>query len=366
MRNAWAVVVFGVVGCQSPPTEPPVVPPEPAFAPEPQPAHRIAFHGYGSFEETQVYTIRDDGTGLTQLTTTSTVEPVAVWSPAVPNRIAFLMTWEAGGDFWSHPAVIGPNGSGLQDLTPAGVDPAHSLAWSPDGGRLVFVESRNNKARLMVVNADGTGLDTIGGNPKLRGTAWSPDGQRIVYFAGTDLVRTPLINERGVWSVKPDGTGRTKIRNAPGNDMYTGLQFSPDGKKLAMCHKHTNGRTLEVMNANGTGLGSSLLLECDHGQLSGPQWSPDGTRILTVHDSDLYAVALDGSSVAQLTFDGTPVWPIHQGRWSRQGTRIAYVHMVHNRNGTDDRALFIMSANGSSKQRLTPLGMQVYSPSWGP
>lgn len=111
--------------------------------------------------------------------------------------------------------------------------------------------------------SDGSGLDTIAGNPKLSGPAWSSDGQRIVYFAGTDFVWPLLMNQRGFWSVKPDGTDRTKIRDLPpGTDSYNGLQFSPAGTKLAMCHSHTNGSTLEVMNANGSGL-VSLLLGCE-------------------------------------------------------------------------------------------------------
>jgi Tol biopolymer transport system component len=89
---------------------------------------------------------------------------------------------------------------------------------------------------------------------------------------------------------------------------------------------------------------------------------------LTVHDDDFYVIAADGSSVTQLTFDGTASWPYEQGRWSRQGTRIAYIRWVENPGGNNShhQALFVMSADGSGKQRLSPVGMEVSSPSWGP
>lgn len=118
------------------------------------------------------------------------------------------------------------------------------------------------------------------------------------------------------------------------------------------------------MSADGTGL-VRLLLGCAFSG-SYPDWSPNGARTLTVHDHDLYAIAPDGSAGEQLTSGGTLARPNHQGRWSRQGTKIAYVHWVKERDGSDVPALFVMAANGASEKRITPENLRVESPSWGP
>lgn len=356
-RRTWAIAVLGVVGCQSPPTEVGTDPAiEPAFAPPPQPTHRISFVG----DRQQLYTVRDDGTGLTQVTNLS-IGPYlpwyAAWAPAGPNRIAFrLLAVNDGQSLKYHVAVIGSNGAGFQDLTPVGVDAATQVRWSRDGARVAFIDYITG--RLIVVNADGSGLIEIARNIGIAAPAWSPNGQRIAYFASKDEPRT-LANERGIWSVKPDGTGRTKLRSTSLNHYYEDLQFSPDGDRLAMCHGPGG---LEMMNANGTGLVVSLPLEC-----SQPQWSPDGERILTRHLHDLYTVSPGGGAITQLTTNGTSLRPNWQGRWSRQGTKIAYVHPVlDRRSGTTEVTLYVMSANGSSKKRLSPIGMEANSPSWGP
>jgi hypothetical protein len=78
-------------------------------------------------------------------------------------------------------------------------------------------------------------------------------------------------------------------------------------------------------------------------------------------------LAPDGSAIKALTTEGTSVRAVNSGRWSRQGTKVAYTYLVENvPQLTDDRALFVRLADGSGRQRLTPVGMQVHSPSWGP
>jgi Tol biopolymer transport system component len=128
-----------------------------------------------------------------------------------------------------------------------------------------------------------------------------------------------------------------------------------------MCHTIPGVNELDLMHADGTGL-IHLPLECRGGPRS-PQWSPDGTRILSGYP-DLYTVDPNGQSFVQLTFDGTNNG-YDEVQWSRQGTKILYTRYTLNR-GEYDMALFTMSAKGLSKQRLSPLGMEVHSPSWGP
>lgn len=354
-----AMLLLGIGGCQGSPTEPPTALPEPPLAQVPLFAHPISFVDVGKGTQ-RIYIIRSDGTGLSLLNENTVYYAIPAhssWSPAGVNRIAFRHYVELNGQVEAHLAVIHADGTGFQDLTPVGARYVWYSAWSPDGNRFAF---EDGEERLMVVNADGSGLDTIAGNKNLGGFAWSPDGQRIAYFAWYDSPRTPF-NDRGIWSVKVDGTGRVKLRHVPGNADYESMQFSPDGTWLAMCHTIPGGSELDFMHADGTGL-IHLPLECRGGQHS-PQWSPDGTRILSGYP-DLYTVDPNGQNFAQLTFDGADA-AYDEARWSRQGTKIAYTRSTLTR-GEYDMALFTMSANGQSKQRLSPVEMEVDDPSWGP
>lgn len=362
---AWASALLGLLGCQDPPTEPEAGTPHPAFAPAPQPVHRIAFLGHSPGSPFQVYTIREDGTGLTQVTQVTDHIWSPTWSPAGQDRIAFEIHVGPEASLGQHVAVIGGNGSGFQDLTPAGVGWAWAPVWSPDGARIAFIDWAQPD-RLMVMNADGSGLTQLLSSPQLLGLAWSPDGERMAYYT-EDVPRT-LQNERGIWSVKPDGTGRTKLQSTVEFD-YLRMHFSPDGTKILMCRRKSVSakRELVVMNANGTGW-LNLGVTCGtlvYGFEDDGQWSPDGTRILTSHNYNLYTLSPGGGNLTPLTFDGTDSQPIAVGRWSRQGTKISYIKDSDAANGST-RRLYIMSADGSSKKPLTPSTMRVYGPSWGP
>jgi Tol biopolymer transport system component len=58
-------------------------------------------------------------------------------------------------------------------------------SWSPDGSRIAFVTTRNGRAEIFVMNADGTEQRLIAAMPNtnLVDPRWSPVGDRIAYVA---------------------------------------------------------------------------------------------------------------------------------------------------------------------------------------
>jgi TolB protein len=99
------------------------------------------------------------------------------WS--VDGRIVFQRASELFPGIWT----IKPDGSGLTQLTAdrGGLEPR----WSPDGKRIAYTfqdyENLGNESRVMVMNADGTGRHFLTTGAYDARPAWSPDGLWIVF-----------------------------------------------------------------------------------------------------------------------------------------------------------------------------------------
>lgn len=129
------------------------------------------------------------------------------------------------------------------------------MSWSPDGTRLVLNEFREDRNRIVVVNADASGRRVLVDQQAPGAPAWSPDGSTIAY------VRTPF--DPGstrkfsfeIWVIGIDGADATRLFHGDCcvND-WSGPVWSPDGTRLAFWNDVDvrYGRLL-VVNADGSG-----------------------------------------------------------------------------------------------------------------
>ena len=176
--------------------------------------------------------------------------------------------------------VMNADGSSARRLTnvtdgkkPFSID-IRGPAWSPDGKQLVFeVENFEtadppNRRALFVVDADGSNLRQLtpwslnaGDNPD-----WSPDGRLILFRTVSSSNR----HHGNLHTIRPDGTGLTKLTNYPAPKTVLSPTFSPDGKWIAFS-RFTDGPypAVYVMRANGTGVRrvtqSAAIYELDWG-----------------------------------------------------------------------------------------------------
>jgi TolB protein len=158
-----------------------------------------------------------------------------------------------------------------------------------------------------------------------------------------------------IYTVNNDGSDLRKISPNPNyNDQYP--VFSPDGSKILFTHNSNIYR----MDADGSNLvdlfPSSMLNE------SAPQWSPDGRKISFTLGSntqtEIYVMNADGTNPTRLT--NNSVYDFVWG-WSPDGSKLAF---NSRRDGNDD--IYVMNADGSNPVRLTTSPAQDLSASWSP
>jgi TolB protein len=185
-----ALATLGASGQQSLTVDP--ADSDPSWSPDGQ---RIAFERRG-----QLWLIRPDGTGLTQLITPAIRAGSPTWSPA-GERLAFTCEVEPGS---YNICSISLDGTGFQRLTDfPGVEGCPD--WSPDGSRIVFNTLRfSGRWDVAVLNLASRSVTRV-----IEGIwpAWSRDGTRIVL--GIDGI--------GLATVQPDGSGLQVISHQGGH-----------------------------------------------------------------------------------------------------------------------------------------------------
>src|SRR2546426_11001144 len=92
-----------------------------------------------------------------------------------------------------------------------------------------------------------------------------------------------------------------------------------------------------------------------------PDWSPDGTRIVFVHDGNIAVMNADGTGLTNLTnLTNFSIFNSNSSpAWSPSGQKIAYA-------SASDHRIYLMSADGSNPSPLVTTADQQYGPAWSP
>jgi Tol biopolymer transport system component len=233
-------------------------------------------------------------------------------------------------------------------------------AWTADGSRLALVIGRAHHVHayagngaLYVMNAEGAGLQRVASGSALSSPTWSPDGRRIaaVRNQGTKLV-----------VVDADGTGLDVIARHAG--YYQVPAWSPDGRWIAFQSSpepfsERVTPAVYVIRPDGTGL--RQLTEANSSEGS-PAWSPDSSRIAYSAAERLWVMNADGSDQVQITHCRLPCVADFAPTWTR-GHRIAFLRQEE---GGGAIRLYVLDLRTGEVTPLTPDQRWVGGPSWRP
>jgi WD40 repeat protein len=194
-----------------------------------------------------------------------------------------------------------------------------------------------------------------------------------IAFVGSELGCSGAC-ELNLYTVNPDGTGRTRILDAPGGEGKP--RWSSDGASLVYAADRP-GIPRDIYKINGNGSGGEVRLTTNPAIDATPAWSPSGARIAFSSDRsgtfDLWSMNSDGSNPTQLTSGpATDFEPV----FSPDGTKIAFTRRVDPNPSCDpncEYTIYVMDADGSDVTRVpisdAPdcwLGPTHSSPDWSP
>jgi Tol biopolymer transport system component/DNA-binding winged helix-turn-helix (wHTH) protein len=181
--------------------------------------------------------------------------------------------------------VVRNDGSGLRQVT---ADPYYDRwpGWSPDGKLLAFFSNRGGKFDIWTIRPDGSGLHQLTYTPggSITHPVWSPDGKKLVYSL---LNGTPrVIDPDKPWA----NQSPQSLPPLSDDTWFEASRWSPDGGKLAGFQIRGDGKF--------TGINIYAFETHQYDRITDfgiePTWLNDGRRLIFTRnlpaDGEIYLV----------------------------------------------------------------------------
>ncbi len=214
-------------------------------------------------------------------------------------------------------------------------------AWTADGKNIVFVSD----GQLWIVPASGSS------HPRRLPLEDSGISSPVISGKGNRLVYCRSISNINIWRMPLTGPESERIpqKLIASTRSESGPQYSPDGSRIAF-HSSRTGRTgIWVSDADGSN--AVELFTPPEGSAGTPRWAPNGQRIaFDVHGGEgpaIFTIAARGGKPVRLETDVDGMIP----SWSRDG---AWVYFSSLKTGRLE--IWKAPAGGGPAQQVTRRG----------
>jgi Tol biopolymer transport system component len=259
--------------------------------------------------------------------------------------------------------VIRPDGTGRTQLTRGAAD-ARNADWSQDGRSIAFerIPAGGKRAAVAVMAADGSGLRELTPTGYQGDPSFTPDGGSIVF------TRDPRPGDNGIWIMQTDGSGLRRLTRNPFTCCDEGATVSPDGRTVTFVRSKSLGRLSAVFSVGTDGKRLRQLTPYPLRAGARHAWSPDGMRIvLTTHagpfgtqSANVATIRRDGSDRRAVTrFEGGKRHA-YAGSYSPDGRWLA----IRIEEG-ESYGLYVVRPDGREPRRIATWRSRPGSIDWG-
>lgn len=306
-----------------------------------------------------------------RLTSSPTDERRPTFSPD-GRRVAFVR--EDGAE--TRIAVVPVGGGPTRHVKTLQTRDVQKLAWSPDGGALVFSahEAPYEPFSLFLFSLETLDVRKLTTPPAdARGDfapAFSPDGERLAFMRSpvshiADVFTMPVQRADGSTDGSTDGSNSNARRLTRDNADITGLDWTPSGEAVVFTSDRAGAYGLWQVTAEGGTL--RWVATTQSGALHRPAMAEGQRSLVYVRRSD--ETNLWKQSLTDSTDDSTTAVPVVASTrhdtdpaLSPDGRRLAF---VSDRTGSDQ--LWTADTSGAHPTRLTDFeGHVTTSPQWSP
>ncbi|PPR26963.1 MAG: Protein TolB [Alphaproteobacteria bacterium MarineAlpha9_Bin4] len=252
-------------------------------------------------------------------------------------------------------AIMDYDGNNHKILTD-GKDLVLTPRFSPDGKNIVFLQYKNNKASVYLMNLKSKNTKILGNYLGMSfAPRFSPDGKKIIFS----------LTSRGQSNIFIQDLEKNKNFQVTNNKyINTSPYFSPNGKKIVFSSDRAGKQNLYIKKVVNN-FKKAERITYGKGNYATPVWSPRGDYIAFTksYKKKFYIGLIKANGKGErLISEG---YLADGPTWSPNGRTLAFYKIVKDQNNQNKSKLFTIDITGNlEKELVTPY--QASDPDWGP